>query len=103
MTAGVAFIAIAGDVKAGRQLAAFDLAFADALRAEVAPAWRSFFWLFTWLGSYLPITLAVAIATWRLLSRGRRLLAWMWVGSQTGGLWINEALKFAYARARPEG
>lgn len=99
----IGLVAITRDVSTGRGLAAFDLAFAEALSAEVTPAWRSFFWLFTWLGSYLPVTVMAGAAMWRLLSQGRRLLAIMWAISQAGGFAISEALKVAVARERPSG
>ena len=99
----VALAAITRGVSTGSGLAAFDLAFAEALSAEVSPGWRSFFWLFTWLGSYLPVTAMAGAAMWRLLSRRRRLLAGMWAISQAGGLAISETLKVAVARGRPSG
>jgi undecaprenyl-diphosphatase len=97
------FVFIAEDVFVRRQLAAFDLAFAAALRAEVRPPWRAFFWVFTWLGSFVPLTILIAAATWRLLSRGRTLLAVMWAISQGGAVVISQTLKALFARARPDG
>ena len=103
MLAIVAFVAIARDVSASGALASFDLAFSRALQRQVSPTWRAAFWWFTWLGAYLPITLVVAAGAWRLFSRGRRLLAWMWVISQVGGGVLNETLKEVFARPRPDG
>jgi undecaprenyl-diphosphatase len=98
-----AFVFIAEEVFGGRQLASFDLAFAETLRREVDPRWRTFFWGFTWLGSYLPLSIAAAAATWRLVSRGQTLLAVMWAISQAGSAVISQALKAVFARQRPEG
>ena len=97
------FLIVADDVFVRRQLAVFDVAFAEALRQEVRPLWRAFFWGFTWLGSFVPLTILVAAATWRLLSRGRTLLAIMWAVSQTGAVVISQTLKAIFARSRPEG
>ena len=97
------FVFIAEDVFVRRQLAAFDLAFAEALRVEVRPLWRAFFWGFTWLGSYVPLTILTVAAAWRLISRGRTLLAVMWAISQGGGAVISQTLKAIFARPRPEG
>ena len=97
------FVFIAGQVFGRHQLAGFDMAFAEGLREDVRPLWRAFFWGFTWLGSYPPVSIAVAAATWRLLSRGRKLLAVMWATSQAGGAIVTQTLKAMFARPRPDG
>jgi undecaprenyl-diphosphatase len=97
------FVFIAEDVFGRRQLAAFDLAFAEALQEEVRPRWRAFFWGFTWLGSFVPLAILTAAAIWRLLSRGRTLLAIMWAISQGGAIVISQTLKAIFARSRPDG
>jgi undecaprenyl-diphosphatase len=97
------FVFIAEEVFVHRQLAAFDVTFADALRDQVRPVWRAFFWGFTWLGSFVPLTILTAAAAWRLLSRGRTLLAVMWAISQGGAVVISQTLKAIFARSRPDG
>jgi undecaprenyl-diphosphatase len=97
-----AFAVIAENVIMGRQLAAFDLAFAEALRQQVSPPWRSFFIAITWLGSGWIVAPVAGVVAGRLFSRGRTLLGTMWIVSQAGGFVISEVLKQVFARARPE-
>ena len=101
--ATVAFAIVAEDVIAGRRLAAFDLAFAQALRAETSPWWRDAFWYLTWLGSGPAIAAVACVVVWLLVKRGHRLLAITWSISQGGAALLNYAMKVAFARARPEG
>jgi hypothetical protein len=77
-----AFAVIAEDVVAGRQLAAFDLAFAAALREQVSPGWRSFFVLITRLGSAWIVAPMVGVIAGRLFSRGRKLLGTTWTSAR---------------------
>jgi membrane-associated phospholipid phosphatase len=97
------FAIMAENVVGGRQLAAFDLAFADALRTRVSPTWRLFFVIITWLGSGWIVAAAAGVVAGRLFARGRKLLGTMWIISQAGGFAISEVLKRVFARARPLG
>jgi undecaprenyl-diphosphatase len=99
----VGFLAIADNVLADRELAAFDVAFADALRAQTSPGWRDAFRVVTWLGTGWAITPAAGVVLWVLLARGHRLLAVMWVISQGGSALLNYAMKSGFGRARPVG
>lgn len=101
--ASVAFFIVAEDVVAGRQLAAFDLAFAQALRADVSPGWRTAFRFLTWLGSGPAIVGMAGAVLWILLKKGYSLFAIMWAISQGGSALLNYTMKVAFARARPEG
>ena len=103
VTATVAFAAIAEDVLAGAELAAFDRALAAALRAETSPLWHAAFWYLTWLGSGTAIAAIAGAVLWILLRQGHKLLAVMWAISQGGSALLNHAMKVAFARARPEG
>jgi undecaprenyl-diphosphatase len=104
LTFAVAVFAIVAEaVVSGGQLAAFDIALADALRTETSPAWQSAFWYLTWLGSSPVIAAASVAVLWLLLKRGHKLLAIMWSVSQGGSALLNYAMKAAFARARPEG
>jgi membrane-associated phospholipid phosphatase len=98
-----AFLVIAENVVAGRELAAFDVAFAQALRAETSPAWHTTFWYLTWLGSAQALTPVAVAVTWMLARRGHSVLAIMWGVSQGGAALLNYALKASFGRARPEG
>jgi membrane-associated phospholipid phosphatase len=103
MLAATAFAVIAENVLAGRRLAAFDLAFAQALGAATAPAWHSVFWYLTWLGSgpvVATATLAIAVPLYR---RGYTLLAMVWSVGQGGAWALNYVLKLSFRRLRPEG
>jgi membrane-associated phospholipid phosphatase len=99
----IAYLAIAENVLAGRWLVDFDLAFARALTADASPAWRTFFWYVTWLGS-APVVAAVAgVVVWVLARKGHGLLATMWAAGQGGAALLNYALKLAFERPRPDG
>jgi membrane-associated phospholipid phosphatase len=103
IVATVGFAVVAENVLAGRQLAAFDVAFAEALQAETSPPWRDGFWYVTWLGSGPVITAIAGAVVWVLVKRGHTLLAIMWSISQGGSALLNYAMKVGFARLRPEG
>jgi undecaprenyl-diphosphatase len=98
-----AFAIVAENVLAGRELAAFDLEFVRALRAEASPGWQQVFWYLTWLGSGWVIGPVAVVVLWGLLARRHTLLAAMWAVSQVGSALLNYAMKATFARARPEG
>src|SRR5688572_32493860 len=50
-TAIMGFAVIAEEVVAGRAVAAFDRAFAEALQDSASPRWRQAFRIITWFGS----------------------------------------------------
>jgi membrane-associated phospholipid phosphatase len=60
------FIVIAEEVVAGRAIANFDLAFADALRTNTSPRWQQIFLVITALGS-TPLLLATSAGVYILL------------------------------------
>lgn len=99
----VAFLAIAENVLAGRWLADFDLAFSRALVAETSPAWRTFFWYVTWLGSAPIVATVAGVVVWVLARKGHALLAIVWAAGQGGAALLNYALKLAFERPRPDG
>ena len=98
----LAFVVIAEEVVAGREIAAFDLAFADALRHNTSPRWQQVFRIITAFGSTgLLLALSTAVAGALLLGR-HRVLAVGWMIGQAGGALLNVMLKNAVARTRPE-
>ncbi len=100
--ATVGFIVIAEEVVAGRTVAAFDLAFADALRTNTSPRWQQVFLVITALGS-TPLLLATsAVIAGGLLLRQYYVLAVGWIIGQAGGPILNVMLKNAFERGRPE-
>jgi membrane-associated phospholipid phosphatase len=101
--AALAFVAIAEEVVAGEELAAFDLALAMALRGETSPAWRTVFWYLTWLGSGWAVAVVAVIIVLALVRRRHMVLATMWGISQGGSAVLNYGMKLAFARPRPEG
>ena len=98
-----AFAVIAQNVVAARRLAAFDVAFAQALHAQVSPAWHSVFWYLTWLGSSPVIAVVGTAVVWMLVREKEPIFAITWAVSQIGSAVLNYAMKMAFARARPEG
>jgi len=98
----VGFMVIAEEVVAGRAIAAFDLAFADALRTNTSPRWQQIFLVITALGS-TPLLLATSAAIGGgLLLRRYYVLAVGWIIGQAGGPILNVMLKNAFERTRPE-
>jgi undecaprenyl-diphosphatase len=98
----VAFLAIAGEVSSGREIAAFDEAFGDALLERTTPRWRRFFVTITWFGAGLPIAAASLVVA--LVLAARRLFTPMiwWIIAQVGAGVLIVVLKAAFARSRPE-
>ena len=96
------FVVLAEVVIAGGEIAAFDVAFARALRAEVTTGWARFFAGVSWLGRGEAIAVATVAVAMRLLLTHNSLLAAGWVAAQAGGGVLNVALKQAYERTRPE-
>jgi undecaprenyl-diphosphatase len=97
------FAAIAEEVFAGEELAAFDRALAAALRSRTSPFWHSTFWWITWLGTGVVLGIVSAIVAFWLFIKGLRLYAMTWIASQAGWGVVSYSLKLAYARPRPEG
>lgn len=98
----MAFVIIAEEVVAGRAVAAFDLAFANALQNSAAPAWQEVFRLVTWFGSTEVLLVASAVIAVGLLLRRYRVLAVGWMSGQAGGAVLSVTLKNAFERTRPE-
>lgn len=98
-----AFAVIAGNVVAGRAIAAFDVEFARALAAEGTPFWRSVFRAITTLGNGSVVAAIATVVAIVLARRGEKLLLITWIVSQGGSPLLNYALKELFTRARPEG
>ena len=98
----VAFAVIAEQVVAGRAIAAFDLAVADALWTNTSSRGRQVFRVITAFGSTeLLLVLSAAIAAVLLVGR-HQVLAVGWIIGQTGGPILNVMLKHTFERTRPE-
>ena len=96
------FAALAEEVLAAGELAAFDLAFAQALHDTSRASWRHTFAVVSSLGTREALTGATVVVTGALLIRRERLAAAGWIAAQAGGGLLNRGLKEAFARARPE-
>ena len=95
------FVVIAEDVIGGGSMAAFDRAFAAALRDSSTPRWDRVFGAVSWMGqNWVLAVLAGAVAVF-LLARRERLLAIGWIAAQAGGGVLNLALKETFERTRP--
>jgi len=98
----MAFVVIAEEVVAGRAIAAFDLAFAEALQDHISPRGQQVFRVVTAFGStQLLLTLSAVIAGSLLVGR-YYVLAVGWIIGQAGGPILNVMLKNAFERTRPE-
>ncbi|MCU0760136.1 MAG: phosphatase PAP2 family protein [Steroidobacteraceae bacterium] len=97
----VAFVELAGELGAGEELAAFDLALAAALSHHLGERALAFFGAVTHLGDpalLWGIALAVAaVLAWR--REWQLALAWSLVTG--GGALLNRLLKSLFARTRP--
>lgn len=98
----VAFAGIAEEVAGGGELAAFDLAFAQALQRETTAPWRDVFGVVSWLGAAPVLALASGIVALVLFRQRRPMLAVVWIVAQAGGGLLNLGLKELFSRTRPE-
>jgi undecaprenyl-diphosphatase len=96
------FAALAEEVLAAGELAAFDLAFARALHDTRSAEWRQAFSVVSWFGTREALTIATAAVAVALLFKRQMLLTVGWVGAQAGGGLLNRVLKEAFERTRPE-
>jgi undecaprenyl-diphosphatase len=103
VASATAFVVIAEDVVAGREISAFDVQFARALAAESSPVWNRVFRIVTFLGNGTVIFAIAAVVAIGLARRHHTLLLIMWIVSQSGSAVLNYALKGLFARARPDG
>jgi hypothetical protein len=99
----MAFAAIAENIVAGRELAAFDVAVAQALREQDSGRWHTLFWYLTWLGSGPAIAAAIGVVAWILVKHHEKRFLTLWLVSQGGSALLNFALKLLFSRARPAG
>lgn len=83
-------------------IAAFDVAFAQALRDEASAAGLRAFSAVSWLGSRQVLTVVTLVVAVLLTAKRRLVLALGWTGAQAGGALLNLALKAGFARTRPE-
>jgi undecaprenyl-diphosphatase len=96
------FATLAEEVLAGGELAAFDLAFAQALHDTRTSEWERAFSVVSWFGTRQTLALATAAVAIALLFRRHILLALGWMAAQAGGGLLNRVLKEAFERTRPE-
>jgi membrane-associated phospholipid phosphatase len=94
------FLAIAGAVFWGDEMARFDAMLATSIHASAEPSTVAFFRAITVLGSE-GVVVAGVVLTIVLLVRRRRLLAVGWAISLLGGALLNAVLKAIFTRARP--
>lgn len=97
----IGFVIIAEEVTTGKTIAAFDVAFAQALYDSASPHWRRVFHTITWFGSGEVLAVASVLIAAFLLIRARYVLATGWIISQAGGGILIVTLKNAFARTRP--
>jgi undecaprenyl-diphosphatase len=100
--ASLLFLDMAEEIGRGEELAAFDLAFANALREEITPAWHRFFSIVSLLGTRYALASATFVIALAFLAQGRPVLAAAWAAAQAGGGLLNLLLKGMVERARPE-
>jgi membrane-associated phospholipid phosphatase len=96
------FAIVTEEVFAGRIVAEFDQALADALARSATPQWKRAFGIITLSGSGEALAVAAAIIAAVLLVRRAHVLALGWIISQAGSALLIVALKAAFERSRPE-
>jgi membrane-associated phospholipid phosphatase len=97
----VGFAIIAEEVVAGKTIAAFDHAFANALHDQASPRWQQAFRVITWFGSGAALAVASVVVAAGLLIRRDYVLATGWIIAQVGAAVLNVTLKSAFERTRP--
>ena len=100
--ATMVFVVIAEDVLGGGSMAAFDVAFAAALREAATPGWNRAFAAISWLGQGWVLTVLAGAVAIVLFARRPATLAIAWLAAQAGGGLLNRALKETFERTRPE-
>jgi len=101
VTAAMSFFELAGEIGAGDELAAFDLALAAALARHLDPATLALASAVTRFGDpevLWPLGLAVTIG---LAWRGERWQTAGWIAATGGGPLLNFLLKQLFERSRP--
>jgi membrane-associated phospholipid phosphatase len=96
------FAALTEEALAAGELAAFDMAFAQALHDARTAEWRQAFSVVSWFGTREALAIATAAVAVTLLFQRQTLLTVGWVGAQAGGGLLNRLLKEAFERTRPE-
>jgi undecaprenyl-diphosphatase len=100
--AAAMFVGIAEEIAAGEKLAAFDRAFARALRETTTPGLERFFLTVSWFGTREVLTAATAGVAIVLLAERRPALAALWISAQAGGGLLTVLLKSIFERTRPD-
>ena len=98
----MAFVVMSEEVMGGRAIAAFDLAFSDALRDHTSARWQQVFRVVTAFGSTELLLAASATVAVALLIGRYYVLAMGWIIGQAGSPILNVMLKNAFERTRPE-
>ncbi|HMF15883.1 MAG TPA: phosphatase PAP2 family protein [Gemmataceae bacterium] len=82
----------------------FDRSCRDAMQAHAQShtAVRHFFWLVTWVGGVVGLTLLATAGTLSMLVRKNYLLAAIWVLATAGGALVNLGVKHSVNNPRPE-
>jgi membrane-associated phospholipid phosphatase len=82
----------------------FDRSCRDAMQAHAQDhiAVRHFFWLVTWVGGVVGLTLLATAGTITMLLRKNYLLAVIWILATAGGALVNLGVKHSVNNPRPE-
>lgn len=94
------FAALADEVNEQELLAQIDAAFAHELHAQATPASIQTYRVISWIGLPGLWLIGAALALYFVARRQRLQLA-IWLIALIGGVALNNALKLAFARARP--
>ncbi len=98
------FLGIAQGIDRHGDLTRFDVNLSLAMKEHRAQwsAVRYAFYLLTWLGAWEILRILVPLVAVFLWWRRRRLLAVVWLGTMIISALLNQGLKVAYGRERPE-
>jgi membrane-associated phospholipid phosphatase len=103
MAVAVAVLAtLTEDALAGGEMAAFDVAFAQALHDAQTPQWHRAFSVVSWFGTREALAIATVTVSVVLLLQRQMLFAFGFVAAQAGGGLLNRVLKETFERTRPE-
>ena len=97
------FVTLTWLILTSQDIRDFDLSIARTLQQDAHDhsAVRQFFWLVTWVGGIVGLTVLATTGTLTMLFSRRYLLAAIWVLATAGGALVNLAIKETVARVRP--
>jgi membrane-associated phospholipid phosphatase len=103
-TALLIFVIVTWLILVSNEVRDFNRSCAETMRAHAHnhPRMRQFFWLITWVGGIVSLTILGSTGTLTMFFRRDYLLAGIWVLATAGGALLNLAVKHTVENPRPE-